>query len=311
MINIQKISKLLILILIIIYIYYLYFDNEKNKTSGRLKIIEQHLKNIKNNGKKYNALVIGGSNSLWGLSAKQLHNNTSHNFYNLSLLREGRNSQANERFISEISEEFIKSEQINLVIYSSIAPLYQEVFSSFNKFDSATNNQVFYQSLRGNHEVGIKPFTSYYQYVKKKYYKKTVIKKNNPRIDSFGDLDFSKQACRMEKSHYAYKMVDANQAAIFLNNKANFLSRIFPNAKIAVVIPSEYIFMTRYPRQWAQEVVNLFEANAKPYQRIIVQAPIPSFNFVCDANHHPNAKGREWRTQQLINSLKSKESISF
>lgn len=304
MVNVNKFIKFFILFVIILYTYYVYYDNERNKSWGDRKTFEIHLKNIKNTGKQYDALIVGGSNSFWGLSAKLLTEKTGLHYYNLSILHEGRNGFIHEKFIKEVSEDYFDKNKIKQVVYSSIVPFHQSLFKSYN-------GKGISKSVWGEHNVGVKPFTSYYQYAKERYYYKQKTPDWYHMVYDNGDLNFANQPCPFEQYIYNYDMADAKSVAQFLNKKADFLSQEFPNAKVAVLLPSEYIFMRRYPRDWANEIVSNFEKNAKPNQRIIVQAQIPSINFMCEGVHHPNDKGRTWRTEQLIKSLQTNEAISF
>lgn len=304
MANVNKIIKFFIIFVIILYTYYVYYDNERNKSWGDRKTFELHLKNMKRDGKTYTGIIVGGSNSFWGLSAKLLTEKTDLKYYNLSILHEGRNSFIHEKFMNKASEDYFDKTKIQQVIYSSIVPFHQSLFKSYNGKGIST-------SVWGQHNVGAKPFTSYYQYIKERHYYKQKTPDWYHMVYDNGDLNFANQPCPFEQYIYYYDMAEASSVAKFLNQKANFLSNEFPNAKVAVLIPSEYIYMNRYPRDWANAIVKDFEKNAKPNQRIIVQAQIPSTTLMCEGLHHPNDKGRTWRTEQLIKSLQTNEAISF
>lgn len=304
MVNVNKIIKFLIFFVITLYIYYVYYDNERNKSWGDRKTYELHLKNIQQDGKTYTGIIVGGSNSFWGLSAKLLTENTNLKYYNLSILHEGRNSFTHEKFMQQVSNNYFDKNKIEQVIYSSITPFHQSLFKSYNSEGITT-------SVWGVHNVGVKPFTSYYQYLKERHYYKQKTPDWYHMVNNNGDLNFANQPCPAEQYHYYYEMADAIAVAKFFNKKANFLSEQFPNAEVTVLTPSEYIFMNRYPREWAATIVERFQKNAKSNQRIVVQAQIPSFSLMCEGLHHPNDKGRTWRTQQLVSSLQTKKAISF
>lgn len=304
MANVNKIIKFLIFFVIVLYVYYVYYDNERNKSWGDRKTFELHLKNLKANGKTYTGLIVGGSNSVWGLSAEQLNKSSDLNYYNLSILHEGRNSRAHEKFMRQATDDYLDKDKIQEVIYSSIVPFHETMFKAYN--GAGISNSVW-----GPYNVGVKPFTSYYRYAKERYYYKQKTPDWFHIISTYGDLDFSNQPCPADLYHYRYEMAGAKKVALYLNNKAEFLSELYPKAKVAVLLPSEHMYLARYPRAWANEVVSEFQKKAKANHRIIVQAQIPDISMVCSGVHHPNAKGREWRTQQLINSLKGNEAISF
>ena len=85
-----------------------------------------------------NCLILGGSNSVFGISAKQISEVLNFKCYNLSMLNQGYSSSAYWSFVEDALDG--NEKQIKYVIYSSIMP-YRDI-KYFNEKQIAEKNKV-------------------------------------------------------------------------------------------------------------------------------------------------------------------------
>jgi hypothetical protein len=84
--------------------------------------------------------------------------------------------------------------------------------------------------------------------------------------------------------------------------------RIFPNAKIFFVIPSEYYLNKDEERSEKNaEIINsgisVLTATNNVDITLIKQSDYPSIDMLCTDSFHANSIGREWRTKEILQYL--------
>ncbi len=293
--SVNRVCRLLLPIVLLCYFVYLFVDSTANRNSIYKTTIDAHRKNLSIGGKQIEGLILGGSNASFGLSAEVLTQRTSANFYNLALSGEGFNDAAYNQFIVDTTKDYIDHRNIQLVVYSSILPM-----RSASLYRYVTERRVNSDGIRLN---TIKPHVPIASFIKRS---REVDQgpKIPPRIPLLnGDLNFRTTTCLKHLDETRFDLAPAKAVFNFLKQKNQFLRRIFPKAKIILVIPSEYYAGGHLPTDWIKEITDNFERIKSDQDFLHVESPIPSIEYLCDANHHPNEKGRVWRTANFTHFL--------
>ena len=116
----RKVFNLFILLILFIYIVYLFLDNQIYLNNSLEKsLVSSHKTNIENKNIQYKGLILGGSNSAFGISAKNISQNFGINFINVSLSGEGYNLKNYDHFIQTLLKKNIEN-NFDYVLYSSI-----------------------------------------------------------------------------------------------------------------------------------------------------------------------------------------------
>jgi hypothetical protein len=260
--------------------------------------INVHLRNVKNS-RSLDALVFGGSNAIYSLSAEDLSYKTGLSWYNASLDGEMGTINEYKNFVRELSASIDRT-KVRYVVYSSIYPYV------IGRID---------QAKRGYGE-GIKPSSSVLRYIMQ--YISGRLRQisrssqhNNPgdivsRRDSFGDIVFANIKCAFTYPT-GHEREDEDISADFLVNEAIFFTSVFPNASILIVLPSEYYGVASLDDSiFEQNVRTKFYGLVRQKEgmvKIIFQPPYSSITQVCDSRRHANEDGRAWRTANLIESI--------
>jgi hypothetical protein len=93
----------------------------------------------------------------------------------------------------------------------------------------------------------------------------------------------------------------------FFQERVVFLKRLFPNAKIVVVVPSEFYADAQLPTQWKQDLQQGMDDLKLENTELVIQNALPKAEWVCELRHHPNSDGRTWRTSDLLKSFRHME----
>ena len=278
-------------------------ESQYMSDGGRLAIANQHHTNItSNNG--IDCLILGGSNSVFSLSADQISNNTEFNCYNLSLLNEGNSFYAYWDFIRSLPFD---RDNIKHIFYSGLLP--------------ALNDKYYYSHVR-NAELGIgiegnqtfrllgRSIASYlYDFYKGKvFFEKPM---NYPLPNKYGDFDFSKfKHCYGGSSSNAFGRIywqDMSLLSGWVNSQLNEMKSLFPQANLYFLMPSvlfkekSFNFDDKTVKTVESTVLNF--DNSPNKTMFIVQPAYNDASVICDAPFHANAIGREIRTRNLISNF--------
>jgi hypothetical protein len=257
--------------------------------------VKLHMQNFKN-GRSVDALVFGGSNAVYSLSAEYLSYNTGLKWYNASLVGELDTSDRYNNFVRELSARIDRT-KVRYVVYSSAFPYLPGL--------------IDFQAKKGLKGIGIKPSGSVLGYIVR-YISGDVPTYDSLRTNSFGDLVFESVKCAFNKKSPKHQREEEDTSAAFLVDKAIFFASIFPNASILIVLPSEYYGVASFDDSIFEQDLRTkfygllrqkyhFEGMAK----IIFQPPYSSITQVCDNESHADEDGRVWRTRNLIESIRA------
>ena len=253
--------------------------------------VRAHLQNVQNS--RVDAVVFGGSNAVYCLSAEDLSNRTGLSWYNASLDGELLSVDKHKNFVRELSARIDRA-KVRYVVYSSLFPY---VIGRIGL------------AKRGYGE-GIKPSLSVLHDIEQNILQVNLGDVDSERQrDSFGDIVFETVQCKLVQKKPWHEREDVDASADFLVDEAIFYTSVFPNASIFIVLPSEYYGVARFDD-------SIFEQNLRTkfygllrqkyhfegMVKIIFQPPYPSIMQV-DNQRHANEDGRVWRTKNLIESI--------
>ena len=143
MVNVKK--KFIIysyIILTIIYLFYVFNEHRFNEIEQEIEIKyeQNNINKFILKHKSIDAIIIGGSNSAVGLSAKLLSEITNKNFYNLSQSSEGDNSINYYRTVNSKTSSLDKK-KVRLILYSTVKFLNSDE-TGFKKYNSIKKNKI-------------------------------------------------------------------------------------------------------------------------------------------------------------------------
>jgi hypothetical protein len=289
-------------ILVISYGTYLYLDSKYYADNGNNAIIKSNFEHL-SSGKIVDGLVIGGSNALFSLSAELMSKETGNNWFNASLLNEGYNNLSYETYLENISK-VIAPNLVKTIVYSSISPYV---------IGSIKERTVVDEDVTGFHGLSLKPYRSVFSYLRQHIVENDNQPKSPYKVTKFGDLDFTEIKCEYSNSGKIKEREKIHIIATDMLIKLDRINKIFPNAKIYIIFPSELYWGGAINEDGFQNSIRIefmrgFEAkhlSLKNFGGIVFQPAFRSLDLICDAPHHANAIGRSWRTSDLVTKLKS------
>ena len=121
-----------------------------------------------------------------------------------------------------------------------------------------------------------------------------------------GDFNFENKECNQKYSFRFEREMNEFVLQEWVESQSKVINRVFPNAKIIFVTPSEF-----YGNKYDEDIANLMNdifknivlSNSSPEIIYFSQNPFPSQKVTCDSMLHGNFNGREWRTKELSKFL--------
>jgi len=289
-------------IFFIIYIGYLLYDHEFQDNQWREDFGETKVKQLETYSPT--AILLGGSNVVYSLSAELLSKETNYSWFNLGLSSEAFNDKNYWDHV-EKSLPDSKRQAIEIVVYSSLNFLRDGYLAERNSNDlDAWGNKprswVPNMSMAGRIRASIK-------------------QTKNPSAHQFtgqyslplayGDFDFDKINCPYDYPDGFGIEADTLLLNDWLLTQLNSMQALFPNARIIITIPSEYYGESFNLNSYKAMLDNLsnIQNNSQIKFEIIVQPKFKHKNMTCDMRQHGNEFGRSLRTTQLIKQLSRSE----
>ena len=292
--------------LLVAYGGYLVWEYNNQSDGGRIAIMREHLSNIEEL-EHVDALVFGGSNSVFSLSADQLEELSGMVWYNASLLNEGFSDENYRGWVEDVAGELDQT-QVRLVVYSTILPFRANRFDERNNFDG---------DITGHLPLTIKPRVSAWSFFIQTVFQGGVLKsKDYPLPTRNGDVDFEQFDCgELPQEGQFFEQDNVAASARSIANMTAFFEATFPNAKVVIALPSEYYTRPEDIARRDSFVRSLFTNVRKDFDkmesvepervRLVEQSPFPEFGLVCDSRHHANQVGRVFRTRDLYQRLEA------
>ena len=301
--NVNRVLFWLVIPLILCsFVIFKLVESQNISDGGRLSIANQHHTNITSNV-EINCLILGGSNSVFSLSAEQISNNTEFNCYNLSLLNEGHSFYAYWNFIKSLPFD---KDNIKHIFYSSIMPIQNDKY-----YYSKVKNAESGLGIEGDQAFRLLG-RSVASYLNNLFKGKDLFESGSyPLPNKYGDFDFSKfKQCEYSSSSNTFGSLywqDINLLSGWVNSQLNEMNSLFPKANIYFLVPSvlfkENFFNFDNKAVKTVESVVLNFDNSPNKTMFIVQPAFNDVSVICDGPHHANSIGREIRTRNLISNF--------
>lgn len=293
MVSVNKFSLYIgIPLLLVIYLAYVlgsffFYDDQ-----GRLEAIETHFNNVAER-QDINAIILGGSNSAFSLSADMLSEQTAMRFYNASIVNEGFSSQNYFKFIDDLftSEQ---AEKVKLVFYSPV----HIVRSDEQMNEAKTRNK----NILGKEDFpGLLPEKTFARFLIDQLKSPTKQERFYGNVTPQGDFIFKGFNCEYDPDREAEFEAPSTDAVLsWINERQNFVQTKFPNARVIMVFPLEYDANPALRNQYFTEISQRLQEEGVEF---IIQRSTQNVSLICDAKHHTNDKGRIIRTNDLVKQL--------
>ena len=272
-------------IFFIIYVAYLFFDNYSQNIdwSRDFGLAKAELSKKEN----FNALLLGGSNVAYSLSAKQLSESTNAQWFNFGLSSEAFTDDNYWNYIERVlSSE--KRAKIDMIVYSSVAPL---------RIGYIKSRQKENRNAWGYRPLGIIPNIALASRLKK------IVQSDKsfyyPTPLDFGDFNFNEINCPQAYMTRFEREMNFSLLENWLHSQAKNIKRLFPNSKTLIVVPSEF-YGNLYNAQIAERYAkSLLDIITRIDMNVFFQTPFPTKGLTCDGRHHGNFDGRKVRTNEL------------
>ena len=292
-------------LVLVAYAVFIWIDHAHNPRGRYDPEVRVHMRNVKN-GRGVDALVFGGSNAVYSLSAEDLSYRTGLSWYNASLDGELFTIDRYKNFVRELSARIDRT-KVRYVVYSSALPYFR------------VESILLYQGKRRGKGEGIKPYGSVLGSVVHYISGRQVSRRSQHNSlgdivsegqrNGFGDMVFQSVKCRFNDNP-EHQRADEDTSANFLADEAFFFASVFPNASILIVLPSEYYGVASFDDSIFEQNLRskFYGALRQKYHfeemvKIIFQPPYSSITQVCDNQRHADEDGRVWRTENLIGSI--------
>lgn len=275
------------LLFVLSYFSYLLWDHSHQGNEG--KEIFGNAKAMMAAKEEFNAVILGGSNAAFSLSAQQLNNDTKFHWFNFGLSSEAFTRQNYWKYIKE-TVEVKKRDEVLVVVYSSIALLR----SGYLKRRAEAVIDMY-----GNVPLGKLPKFSLASRIKNEFNEPALY---YPLPTRLGDFNFDLKECDPNKFSIFERERDLFEVENWLFAQTSDMKILFPNAQIIIVIPSEY-YSEYYDKKLASQLVeDVKQIVSKPLGsrvKVFAQKPYLTAKMTCDAKHHANAVGRKRNSQSL------------
>ena len=244
--------------------------------------------------KNIDGFILGGSNARWGLSAAIMANTLDQKWYNLSLTSEGSTDTEYWNFIKSSTSDKSRLEA-QTVVYSSSTILRENIILQRSSY--------FFKMISSTDSFFI-PSKSIASYLKNYF-----IGDKEIFISKLGDKVFELSECRSGELSISINNKETNkkQIKVWVLSQLKILNSLFPRAEIVFVIPSELysnidLKRSKENTEAINEGISIFRSNNDVIVTLIDQPSYPSINILCNDGLHANPSGREWRTNNLIDS---------
>jgi len=282
-------------ILYFLYVFYEYYEFDDHGVSN---IIQTRMSGIENSKQPIEGLIIGGSNAMWGISARNLSRDSKVNFYNLAMHSNGVNYKNYFQYLRDTLSP-AQALDVKYIFWSTIHAIHEP---PWNDFDRDILGRLRLSKMTPNQSL-------------LSFVYKQLIKQESIVFDvdqDYGDFIFDNFKCTLSDPRYinesdikranagSYELVNLEILRSQLEIYQNFYKSYFSNAKIIFIIPSTL------------HEIDFDESQIKDLQDILhsldmdlyIQNSIPNIKYFCESDHHPNVLGRDLRTKDLTELIK-------
>lgn len=268
------------IVFVICYLIYLFYDflyttNPISFINSKKNDIELFL--IKN--KRIDAIIVGGSQAEYGISAEDLSKFSNKYFYNFSVGSEMNDHFNYMKYLKLTTPDSIRN-KVRLIVYSSI------------KLYSGDIN------ITGSQKIKIIPSVSILNrlYNKYRFHESNYLKNNYKK---YGDLANYPLVDNTYLNDFEFKHTPLSQMIEFIVFKKKQLSLLYPNAKIVITAPPFYSKTPNYQNNYILKLSQ--ELDKRDIYFFAEQAN--SNKQIWYDNAHLNKVGRKIRSKELFNML--------
>lgn len=246
------------------------------------------------------ALIVGGSNAVFSLSAAELSAQTGKSWFNAALLSEGFTFENQRKFLDVVAES-IDPDRVETVVLSSVRHFHRglddKMFLTGLGYDGLKVPPVWlpYRSLASLADKPLKPIFP------------TVISEQ-------GDLLYEEsRLCTNHRPAGRIEWAPNAEIDVMLGAWLPVLRSTFPAADIVVTIPGQYLTDPVDEVAGADYVARLtdriaaWQSSQSPTPdveiSVILEPNYTDQSIVCNMGHHFNAIGRSLRTSALADGL--------
>lgn len=286
--NVKKLIYTYIsIVFLICYLIYMFVDNRASSEEFILNNEKNNIELFLIKNKRIDAIIIGGSNALQGISAEDLSKYSNKYFYNLSFNSEMSYHANYFKYLKLTTADSIRK-KIRLVVYSSIN-LYSE-----NIFVALEDTNI----VRIQKRINIIPTLSIISRLNTKY---RLGSSDYVKYTHHGDFE-NYTSSLSYLNDFEFKHSPLSQMIEFIVFKKKQLSLLYPNAKIVITAPPFYSKTPNYQNNYILKLSQ--ELEKRDIYFIAEQAN--SNKQIWHNNVHLNKVGRKIRSKELYNMLDTK-----
>lgn len=292
----SKYSLVFFLIALLIYVSHIFYDYNNQGNWWREDFGLKKQEGVSQISP--NALLLGGSNVAYSLSANQLSEMTEYSWYNLGLSSEAFSDENYWGFVSSTLNDKQRL-GVELVVYSGIGMLRVGHLSSrANDNSDSWGNRKF--SWIPNKPLAVRLKNSFIGLGAERGY---------PLPTSRGDFDFEKKRCIPNYIEAFEREMNWGQVQSWLEVQISIITDKFPNASVIFVIPSEFYGNT-YNRNadisYTMRLRSLIQSKFGANVSFLAQPPYTDKSITCNGRNHANSVGRAWRTENILDFINTR-----
>lgn len=240
------------------------------------------------------ALLLGGSNIIYGLSAEALSSSTGVSFFNLGLFREGFSFDRYLEFVQSALGR-VQNQDVDLIIYSTV-----DFFrNDFRDIDIFGLDAAGLATTEIGARASILPGTPVFTRVQDLF---SSITSSYHVEGERGDLDFGYIDCSGEIwiPNEVYDKAFAAEYSGVLLERVLRIQASYPSARIVVTVPARL----NVARQLLESEIKVYSETLVSHGiEFIVEIPFEDASDLCDSANHPSDGGRTSRTDALARDL--------
>jgi len=287
--NVKKhIYTYMSIVFLICYLIYTFFDNSGISEEVIINNEKNNIELFLKKNKKIDAIILGGSNSLQGISAENLSKYSNKYFYNLSFNNEMTHHSNYMKYLKLTTADSIRK-KVRLVVYSSISLYSENIFEVLENINVTGRQKV----------MNVIPTISIISWLNTKY---RLSVSDYVKYIHHGDFE-NNISYPYYLNDFEFKHSPLSYMIKYIVFKKKQLSLLYPNAKIIITAPPFYNKITNYQNNY---ILKLSQELEKRDIYFIAEKASRNKQIWKENNIHLNKFGREIRTKKLYNMIDTK-----
>lgn len=285
----KKIKRNVFVIFFLIYLFYLIVDAKiYSQNSLEKKLFLSHIENFSNPNKVYQGVIVGGSNTLYGISSEAISKKLGINFINISIVGDAYNNSNFDKVLNKIFYNDKKLRELEYVIYSSIKYFNQPPHTNSSKNEFGRNSNF------------LLPSRSLVERLYNKVIRRDLNNAATIDISLFGDIKSYDYLCSDQDVDLVSFALNEDDLINFLIQKAKTLRANFKDQRIYLLIPPSYTDI-----EISKSFKDRLLSKISEYNIVVIEEPVIAHKkLYCNSPYHLNKTGRDIRTNNLIDILR-------